>query len=71
MKYQLDLTTYRCPMPLLITKKALKSLQQGDMLSLKLNSENGSSDIQLYCHQQGYQFSQIEQGLILTIEITI
>lgn len=71
MKYQLDLTNYRCPMPLLMTQKALKGLQQDDILCVQLNADNGSRDIELYCRQQGYDFSKITQDSALIVEIRL
>lgn len=38
MDYRLDLTAYRCPLPLLMAKKALKSLAQGDSLTVLLHA---------------------------------
>lgn len=69
MHYELDLTEYRCPLPLLMTKKALIELQSGDILHVRLNTENGSRDIQLYCRQQNYVFSQLEQGPVIILQI--
>ena len=39
MKYQLNLTALRCPIPLLSAKKALKNLDKNDELMLILNLE--------------------------------
>ena len=38
MKYQLNLTALRCPIPLLSAKKALKNLNKNDELILNLES---------------------------------
>lgn len=69
MQYELDLTSYRCPLPLLMTKKALVELQTGDVLKVRISAENGSGDIQLYCRQQGYMFNQSAQGSIIMLQI--
>lgn len=54
MDYQLDLTAYRCPLPLLMTKKALKGLEQGDKLYLLLNEYVGLNDFQLLAEENGF-----------------
>lgn len=62
MLYKLDLTTYRCPLPLLMTKKALTQLQQGDELVIELNSLSAVQDFKLLCEQYQYQLQEISSG---------
>lgn len=50
MVYQLDLAAYLCPLPLLMTKKALASLTQGDTLIITTNQSVSLSDFTLLCH---------------------
>lgn len=58
MDYQLDLTAYRCPLPLLMTKKALSGLAKGDTLHLSLSDDANVDDIRLLCVELGYPFQQ-------------
>lgn len=58
MDYQLDLTAYRCPLPLLMTKKALLGLAKGDILHLSLSDDANVDDIRLLCIELGYSFQQ-------------
>lgn len=58
MDYQLDLTAYRCPLPLLMTKKALSGLEKGDTLHLSLSDDANIDDICLLCVELGYSFQQ-------------
>lgn len=58
MDYQLDLTAYRCPLPLLMTKKALLGLSKGDILHLSLSDDANVDDIRLLCIELGYSFQQ-------------
>lgn len=54
MDYQLDLTAYRCPLPLLMTKKALKGLEQGDKLYLLLNHDVALNDFELLAEHRNF-----------------
>lgn len=53
MDYRLDLTTYRCPLPLLMTKRALATLQQGDRLFISLSNDAAVNDIVQLCFSLG------------------
>ncbi|KAE9535364.1 sulfurtransferase TusA family protein [Ursidibacter arcticus] len=53
MDYQLDLTAYSCPLPLLITKRAIQQLNKGERLLLKVSPYTIFSDFELLCQQQG------------------
>lgn len=44
MDYQLDLTDYTCPLPLLMTKKAVALLKTGETLQLFLNKQSSIND---------------------------
>ncbi|QIM65352.1 sulfurtransferase TusA family protein [Frederiksenia canicola] len=59
MDYQLDLTAYRCPLPLLMTKKALQQLKQGELLKVLLNETATLNDFILLGHTMGVL---VEQG---------
>lgn len=58
MDYQLDLTAYRCPLPLLMTKKALAELAKGDTLTVHLAEGSNLADFRLLCEQKGYVLKQ-------------
>lgn len=55
MDYQLDLREYRCPLPLLMSKKALKSLQQGDFLTIWINQFSSISDFRLLAKEMNLE----------------
>ena len=48
MKYQLNLTALRCPIPLLSAKKALKNLNKNDELMLILNLESAVENFSIF-----------------------
>lgn len=66
MDYRLDLTHYRCPLPLLMTQKALRQLPQGARLSVLLKNSNLNDfyllahTLHFHCHQQILNEEQIE-----------
>ncbi|HHV6871178.1 sulfurtransferase TusA family protein [Haemophilus influenzae] len=51
MKYQLDLTALRCPIPLLSAKKALKNLDKNDELMLILNLESAVENFSIFAEE--------------------
>ena len=54
MRYQLDVRQYRCPVPVLMTKRALASLQAGDQLTVLVTEQSTVHDVQLLCEEMGY-----------------
>lgn len=63
MDYQLDLTAYHCPLPLLMAKKAAVLLQCGDRLQLTLNKQSSLSDFQLLaCEMDLTLVSNVEEN---------
>ncbi|WGE89887.1 sulfurtransferase TusA family protein [Actinobacillus arthritidis] len=52
--YQLDLRQYRCPLPLLMTKKALNQLALNEQLVLLLDLTSSVQDFELFCEECGY-----------------
>ncbi len=67
MKYTLDLTFYLCPLPLIMVKRALKTLPAGAELTLLLNEQCDPIDFHLLCEEFGYTFSHSEP-LKITIQ---
>lgn len=51
MKYQLNLTALRCPIPLLSAKKALKNLDKHDELMLLLNLESAVENFSIFAEE--------------------
>ena len=52
MEYQLDTRAYRCPLPLLMTKNAVKTLALNDVLTVWLAAESDIEDFRLFCEAQ-------------------
>lgn len=48
---QLDLKGFTCPVPLLRTKKALKTLSAGDTLTLLITDPNTKGDLTRFCRK--------------------
>ncbi|WP_118855427.1 sulfurtransferase TusA family protein [Haemophilus haemolyticus] len=59
MKYQLNLTALRCPIPLLNAKKALKNLDENDELMLILNLESAVENFSIFAEENSV--SLVEQ----------
>ena len=59
MKYQLNLTALRCPIPLLSAKKALKNLDKNDELMLILNLESVVEHFSIFAEENSV--SLVEQ----------
>ena len=51
MKYQLNLTALRCPIPLLSAKKALKNFDKNDELMLILNLESAVENFSIFAEE--------------------
>lgn len=65
MQYQLDLTSFTCPLPLLMAKKALEQLEQEATLTLRLNHATSVADFELLCRQKGYRIISLEKSTAL------
>ena len=59
MKYQLNLTALRCPIPLLSAKKALKNLDKNDELMLILHLESAVENFSIFAEENSV--SLVEQ----------
>lgn len=62
MEYQLDTREYRYPLPLLMTKKAVKTLTLNDVLTVLLSSESNIEDFRLLCEEQDLSFVVTNQS---------
>ncbi|OOF47082.1 sulfurtransferase TusA family protein [Rodentibacter trehalosifermentans] len=49
MDYQLDTQNYRCPLPLLMIKKALATLEEDDRLLVLISTESSVKEIEQLC----------------------
>ncbi len=50
----IDLSNFRCPLPLVKTKLALKNISNGEQLHLILSDRNSRQDVPKYLKQKGY-----------------
>lgn len=70
MQYQLDVTAYLCPLPLLYTKNALKQLKQGESLEVNTNHQISIAEFLVLCESYGARCEVIrrdENGIQLWI----
>lgn len=70
MEYQLDLRAYRCPLPLLITKKAVGALPKKAKLHLRLNTEISEGDFAQLAKKLDLQMTVLDCG-DKSIQITL
>ncbi|QIW16008.1 hypothetical protein A4G20_06510 [Pasteurellaceae bacterium RH1A] len=61
--FQLDLRAYTCPLPLLMTKKALKTLTSGQVLEVWVNKSVARADFEALAQQLNLHFSFRENRL--------
>ncbi|EEX50391.1 sulfurtransferase TusA family protein [Pasteurella dagmatis] len=71
MNYELDLTHFTCPIPLLMAKKALANLPQNSQLTLKLASQTSYQDVALLCEKEGYKILNPIQQTSLDYSLVI
>ena len=62
MEYQLDTREYRCPLPLLMTKKAVNTLAPNDVLTVWLAAESDIEDFRLFCEAQQLFIDVVDQA---------
>lgn len=60
-EYGLDLIQYACPLPLLMTKRAMASLLPKESLVIMLDPKTLLADFLLLCQTMGYHGEVIEQ----------
>ena len=63
----IDLTAFRCPIPLVKVKMLLKDLSAGSQLTVLLSDHGSRSDVPNFLKKQGHcvQSSVTEQGHLL------
>lgn len=70
MIYRLDTRNYRCPLPLLMIKDALKLLKEGDVLSLFISMETELQDIEKLCERLNCRCSFNQNGSLSLRKLT-
>ncbi|MGB0893468.1 MAG: sulfurtransferase TusA family protein [Parashewanella sp.] len=55
----IDLTQYRCPLPLVKTKLLLKKMTQGEQLQLLLSDPGSRQDVPQFLTKQGYLVKEL------------
>ncbi|WP_077433839.1 sulfurtransferase TusA family protein [Rodentibacter ratti] len=61
MDYQLDTRGYRCPLPLLMIKKALASLGENDRLLVLISTESSKKEIEQLCESLDCLYQRNEE----------
>ncbi|MEE9303171.1 MAG: sulfurtransferase TusA family protein [Thiotrichaceae bacterium] len=51
--HTVDARNLNCPLPILRTKKALNTLQQGDLLNIQATDPGAVKDFESFCQQTG------------------
>ncbi|ABZ76886.1 SirA family protein [Shewanella halifaxensis HAW-EB4] len=58
----IDLTPYRCPLPLVKVKLALKQLSVGDCILVVLSDPGSRQDVPRYLKKAGYSHAVVEDN---------
>ncbi|GIU25845.1 sulfurtransferase TusA family protein [Shewanella schlegeliana] len=66
----IDLTPYRCPLPLVKVKLALKQLSAGDCIRVVLSDPGSRQDVPRYLKKAGYCHT-VEQDNDAILSITV
>ncbi|WP_372871826.1 sulfurtransferase TusA family protein [Shewanella sp.] len=67
----IDLTAFRCPVPLVQVKLALKRLPAGEMLEVALLDSASRRDVPAFLEKQGYLIQKTRDDLrCLTLRIS-
>ncbi len=66
---RLDLSAYRCPMVLLLAKKACINLGGGERLQLLVTDSASVNDICRYLNQNGFTFKKKIQGESTVLDV--
>ncbi|WP_341705254.1 sulfurtransferase TusA family protein [Ferrovibrio sp.] len=66
----LDVKGLNCPLPVLRTKKRMKSVPRGDILTVEATDPNAAKDIPALCEASGYDLVSLEeQGGVFVFRI--
>jgi len=64
--YQLDAKGLACPMPIVKTKKAMGSLEEGQVLEVQATDKGSKADLAAWAASVGYQYiGTLEEGEVL------
>lgn len=67
----IDLTSYRCPLPLVKVKMALKQLSEGDSVSVLLSDPGSRQDVPRYLKKIGVShFITEDSSSVLSLTVT-
>ena len=66
---ELDLTGLKCPLPILRAKKALATLETGQILSVRATDPGAPDDFAAFCCQTGHQLlaSDTDNGVFVLV----
>ena len=68
----LDAKGLNCPLPILKTKKMIKSMTSGQVLQVMATDPGSIADMTAFCNQTGNELmSQSNQGDVYTFEIKV
>lgn len=56
----IDLTSFRCPVPLVKVKLAVKSMPVGDSLHILLSDPGSRRDVPVFFKKQGHQVVELQ-----------
>ncbi|MGS0682014.1 sulfurtransferase TusA family protein [Shewanella sp. 125m-7] len=67
----IDLTPYRCPLPLVKVKLALKPLSSGESIRVLLSDPGSRQDVPRYLKKAGFCYTVFEDNdAILSLSVT-
>ncbi|EGM69588.1 sulfurtransferase TusA family protein [Shewanella sp. HN-41] len=67
----IDLTPFRCPVPLVRVKLALKSMSSGETLHILLSDSGSRRDVPLFLKKQGYNIQVLcDDAIQLALVVT-
>lgn len=61
MTHMLDVKGLNCPLPVLRAKKAMKTVQKGEMLTIEATDPNAGRDIAALCEAEGFALLGAEE----------
>lgn len=61
----IDLTLFRCPVPLVKVKLALKPMREGEQLHILLSDSGSRRDVPQYLKKQGYVVQELRNDASL------
>ena len=59
---QLDFRGLQCPLPVLRTNKALRSVAGGEMVEILVTDANAPKDFRSYCETAGHRFVECSEA---------